>query len=193
MIYTMRKTLYFLLLIGMSAHIQVAIAVGEEMSKANPPTLHEAHRDFAKQTNGRAWELLQRENLSDEEKDELLYAAYASAYHWLNAGTVVNRQRGEWLISRAYSKLGNGSMALNHAKECLALTDSNNPEFQNFDLAYALEAMARAHALLHNTMEATKFYRQAIAASNSIAKEEDRTLFLNDLRDGNWNAFRFQE
>ncbi len=189
----MRKTVWLLLFIGISIHFQVRIAVGEEMSKENRDTLHEAHRDFAKQTNGRTWQLLQKEYLSEDEKDELMYAAYASAYHWFNIGTVVNQQRGEWLISRAYSKLGNGTMALSHAQRCLALTDSNNPEFHNFDLAYALEAMARAHALQNNESEATKFYRQVIAASKTIAREEDRTLFLSDLRDGNWNSFRFHE
>lgn len=177
----------------MSAHVQACIAVGEEMSKENMHPLHEAHREFAKQTNGKAWELLQKENLSEDEKDELIYASYASAYHWSNVGTVVNRQRGEWLISRAHSKLGNGSMALSHAQKCFELTDSNNPEFQSFDLAYAMEAMARAHALQNNATEATNFYRKAIAAANMIVKEEDRTLFFSDLRGGNWNTFRFHE
>ena len=86
----------------------------------------ENHLMFAKTTNGETWELLQKETLSEEEQELLLYTAYASAYHWSKVGTQLHSQRAEWLISRAHSKLNDGVATLTHARKCLALTNEEN-------------------------------------------------------------------
>jgi len=41
-------------------------------------TLSESHLLFAKQTNGETWQLLEKDSLSGDEKDLLLYTAFAS-------------------------------------------------------------------------------------------------------------------
>jgi len=90
---------------------------------------------------------LEQDVLSDEQQDLLLYTAFASSYHWNSVGDLVNKQRGEWLISRAYSKLAMGESALFHAKKCFNLTQDKSTNFQDFDYAYASEAMARSYAV----------------------------------------------
>src|SRR5450756_3142233 len=68
-------------------------------------TLDEAHGEFASQLNGEVWELLDTADRSSADDERMLYAAWASAYHWLRAGTAVHHQRAEWMLSRVYTCL----------------------------------------------------------------------------------------
>ena len=153
-------------------------------------SFEEAQLHFAKQANGEAWELLQKDTLSPEEKDLLLYAAFASSYHWHHAGELVHKQRGEWLISRSYSKLKMGPSALYHAKKCLGLTENSPAKLQDFDHAYAYEAMARSYAFIPDFEQASAYYTKAKLAGKQIQNEKDRQLFMADLKSGNWNGLQ---
>lgn len=153
-------------------------------------TLEEAHKHFAQATNGRVWELLQKRDRSQAENDEMVHAAHACAYHWKFAGTAVHQQRGEWLISHVYVVLGHGNEALRHAERCFELTESNRSLMQDFDIAYAFEGMARAQALLGDRKMAEEFLVLAQQAGNSIANEEDLSIFMGDFDGGEWYGLR---
>ena len=56
-------------------------------------TLDEAHGEFASQLNGEVLELLDTTDRSSADDERMLYAALASAYHLLQAVTVVHHQR----------------------------------------------------------------------------------------------------
>ncbi len=152
-------------------------------------TLNESHLLFARQANGEAWKLLERGNLSQDEKDLLLYTVFASSYHWAIVGDVVNKQRGEWLISRAYSKLEMNESSLFHALKCFEITHSESAGFQDFDFAYADEALARSYALNGETGKAQRYYDRALKSGMKISNEKDRDLFMGDLKSGNWGDF----
>lgn len=146
----------------------------------------EDHLKLAKQLNGRVWELLQSDSLTQDQQDEMRYAAYASCYHWLNAGTAANHQRAEWLISRVHIRVNEPASALRHASRCLALTEAHSSEMEDFDVAYAFEAMARASALAGNLDSARRYYGNAEETGAKIRDDEDREIFMNDLRIGEW-------
>lgn len=160
------------------------------MSAEPPFSLDEAHLYFAKTINLRVWELLGKEARSPAENEELLYAAHASLYHWLQVGTGVNHQRGEWLISHVYAVLGDAPAALRHACRCWELTEAHKAALTDFDLAYGYEALARAHALAGNCAEAQHYHALASEAGAAIADEEDRTIFLGDFAGGNWAGLK---
>ncbi len=170
-----------------------SLAVAGGQDSVVDSNLKERHLKFAKKTNGETWKLLQKEILSKEEKDLILYTVYASAYHWSNAGTEIHMQRAEWIISRVYTKLNNPDLALVHAKKCLSLTNDENEGLKDFDYAYAYEAMARAYALANDFQNATKYYKKAIYASGRIGNNEDKKLFISDLKDGDWNGFSLEK
>src|SRR4051812_11603419 len=94
----------------------------------------EQHRIAGSRANNRAWDLLRVETRSAEDDREVIDAAHASLWHWRYAGTVVNEQRGEWLVSHAYAVLGDGPAALTHARRCWELTEQAS--LDGFDLAY---------------------------------------------------------
>lgn len=149
-------------------------------------TLKEAQEKFAKQTNGRVWELLQKTDRTAEETEEMIHAAHASLYHWLHVGTAVHQQRGEWLIAHIYTVLEDSQKALHYARRCLKVTEANMEQMADFDLAFAYEGIARAHALAGNLGEAKSYHEKARAAGEAIAGEEDKQIFLGDFEGGRW-------
>lgn len=156
------------------------------MSQEQRYTLGEAHQAFARQLNGRVWELLEKEGRSRAEDEDMLHAAHASLYHWLQVGSAVHRQRGEWLLSRVHVVLGQLDAAQRHAQRCLELTERHPDEMADFDVAYAYEGVARAHALAGDWDEAQAYQERARQAGEAIVDQEDRAIFLDDLAGSDW-------
>lgn len=160
------------------------------MNEAKKYTIKEAHQYFAKALNGKVWELLQKPDRSQIDDELMVYAAHASCYHWLNAGTGVNHQRGEWLFARVYTELGHKDSALRHASRCLELSSEFADLMEDFDWAYAYECIARANALAANREEALKYIQLAKESGRGIINAEDREIFISDFNDGNWYGLR---
>jgi DNA-binding transcriptional MerR regulator len=139
------------------------------------------HRRLGIDLFNKTWTLMEKSGRTPEEDDELLHCAHASAYHWMQAGTIVNRVRSEWQCSRAYTVLDHAEPALRHARRCLVLAESAPDELEEFDLPFAYEAMARAHALAGNHAEARDWLDRARIASAEVADEDDRALLQADL------------
>ena len=117
-------------------------------------SLEETYLKLAKKLNNETWALLEKQDRTPSENDRMRCAAYGSCYHWLVVGTPVHHQRGEWLIARVHTVLGEPEAALQHAKRCLVLAVEHKEEMADFDLPYAYEAMARAYALAGDGPEA---------------------------------------
>lgn len=144
----------------------------------------EDHRRHAVDANNSTWDLLGRDDLDADEADDLLGRAYAASYHWRRAARrgPENAARASWLVSRAHTALGHGELALHHADRCLAAVAAAGLE--DFDLAYAREARARALACLGRPGEAAE--ELAAARAVPIADDEDRKIVVDDLAAGPW-------
>lgn len=151
-------------------------------------SLKEAHKKFAIDGFNLVWSLLGNKDRTKEDDDKMVHAAHASRFHWGEIGTPVEFERGEWQISRVYSVLGRAESALFHAKRCLEICTENNIE--DFDIAFAHEAMARANAALGNKLEFEKHYLLAKEAGEKIKGKEDKEYFLSDLESGNWYGMK---
>ncbi|MGE5673274.1 MAG: hypothetical protein ACM3XM_05255 [Mycobacterium leprae] len=149
------------------------------------PLARDEHRMLAQKTNGAVWGLLSKADRTPAENDQMVWSAYASLFHWSQAGNALNLQRGHWLLSRVYAVVGDSVMALRHAEQCLALThpagaDAAALGFRDFDYAYAEECLARALALGGNPA-AKEHLAKAQALGTQIAGERDREIFQSDL------------
>ena len=82
-----------------SGKIEESLGSETDMEEKDQFTLQEAHLNFAKSFNGKVWELLEKADRTPDEDQEMVMAAYASAYYWRFAGTPLNQQRGEWLLA----------------------------------------------------------------------------------------------
>ncbi|WP_078660773.1 MerR family transcriptional regulator [Streptomyces sp. NRRL B-24484] len=125
------------------------------------------------------WRLLEKEDRTVEEDDRMLHMAHASRHHWGEVGQPVNLSRGEWQCSRVYSVLGRGEPAIHHAARSLAICREHG--IGDWDLAFAYEALARAHAVAGDAVQARVWTEQALAAAEDIAEDDDRELVLTDL------------
>jgi hypothetical protein len=125
------------------------------------------------------WRLLE----SREDDDELLHQAHASAYHWLKAPECEprNRARSEWLCSRVYAVLGRAEPAMHHAQRCLQLCEQHPDNVEDWDLAFAFEALARAYRIVGNEDEARRYEQLGREQAEVIADPEDRESLLRDL------------
>jgi hypothetical protein len=175
---------------GIGRLLQLDLQEISAMNEAQTYTLLEAETHFAKTLNGKVWELLEKPDRSKGEDEWMIHAAHASCFHWLNAGTGLHHQRGEWLIARVYTVLGLAEPALRHASRCLQLTEEFAAQMQDFDRAFAYETVARANALAGHRDEARKYIRLADEAGRSIADAEDKSIFLADFNGGNWHGLK---
>ena len=140
------------------------------------------HRRLGKELFNHVWTLLELEDRTPEQVDEMVAAAHASRFHWARAGTDLQLGRADWQISRVYATLGRAEPALWHANRCLELIEREDAagRAEDWDVAAALEGLARAQAVagLARAVRTRERAREALAR---ISDPEDRDLIAADL------------
>lgn len=156
--------------------------------KASLYSLDEANLLFAKIFNGACWSLIEKKERTAEDMAKMINLAHASMLHWRESKecTPANLQRGEFLISLAYSVAEKAEPAYEHAKRCLELTLNQPDAMVGFDFAYAFMIMARALALTGQENEGKEYVSKMVQATGANKNERDRQIFLGDLQIGNW-------
>jgi DNA-binding transcriptional MerR regulator len=150
------------------------------MTAKTDPGLDDAtHRQVGVALFNHVWTLLENEQRTAEQDIEMVHAAHASAYHWMQVGTAANRARSEWQCSRVYAVLRRPEPALWHARLVLEICEREG--IGDWDLAFAYEALARAHAVAGDADEAARWLEQARNAAAAVAEDDDRELVLADL------------
>jgi hypothetical protein len=141
----------------------------------------EAHRALGVELFNKTWTLIAKDARTPDEEDEMIHCAHASAYHWLQVGTAANRARSEWQCSRVYAVIGRSEPALHHAQRCREICEAEPGALEDWDLPFAFEALARAHAVAGDTGEAARCLEHARSLGVAIVDEEDRVHLETDL------------
>ena len=139
----------------------------------------EEHRRLAAQLFNYVWTLMRRTDRDADADAEMVHAAHASRWHWSQVGGPEHAARGEWQCSRVYTVLGRAEPALFHAARVLDICQRHG--IGDWDLAFAYEALARAHACAGDAAETARYLEQARAAAADITEDEDRAFLLEDL------------
>ena len=142
----------------------------------------DTHRSLAVELFNHVWRLLETEDRTPEQDDEMVHAAHASRWHWAQTGVDDLPQRlavGEWQCSRVYAVLGRGEPAVHHARRCLALAEG--PGIEDWVLAAAYEGMARASRTAGDEASFAEWRTKARQATTAIADREDREVIEGDL------------
>ncbi|MCK4250897.1 hypothetical protein KAX97_05590 [candidate division WOR-3 bacterium] len=150
------------------------------MTEEKKYTEQEWHKRAAITLFNLVWSLLDKKDRTKQEDDKMVHAVHASRFHWGEIGTPVEFERGEWQISRVYSVLNRPQSALYYAERCLDICKEHN--IGDFDIAFAYEAMARAHAVAGDKSDCEKYIKLAKEAGEQIKKKEDKDLFFGDLK-----------
>jgi hypothetical protein len=137
------------------------------------------HRRLGVDLFNHTWTYLERAERTPAEVDAMLHAAYASRYHWSQASEEARHQaRGEWLLARVLAVAGLADSAVFHAERCLDWCERGAVE--DWDLAFAHEALARAHAAAGHGDVADRHKHLARELGDAIADPEDREHFDRD-------------
>ncbi|MEK7433378.1 MAG: hypothetical protein AABZ74_09625 [Cyanobacteriota bacterium] len=161
------------------------------MSEEKKYTIQEANQFFAIEHNNNIWSLLSKKEKTEDDNNEIINLAHSSLLHWSKSPKckIVNLQRGEYMISIAYTNANRAESALYHAKKCMKITEENREEMEDFDIAYAFLGMAKALNLSENEIisrkeEADKYLEEAKKLGEKIKDEEDKNIFMGDLEEG---------
>ena len=145
------------------------------MSRLDPA----AERSLAVELFNHAWTLLDKEDPTEADQEQLIHCAHASAWHWSQVGTAENRAVSEWQVARVYATLGRGEPAVHHSR--LALAFAETVADAPWVRASAYEGLARAYAVAGQTETALDWRDRAVAALDDIAGPEDRAVVERDI------------
>ena len=146
------------------------------------------NRWFAVELNNGTWDVLDAglcETSPCEEREQALYAAYASTYHWMQAGNVANHGRGEYLIASVEVAIRELEIAAKHAARFAELIEAYPAAFTDWDAAFCAEAFARI-ASRAGAADAAELKAEAMRLAEAIAGDEDRRICLERLAAEPW-------
>jgi hypothetical protein len=166
-------------------------AVGERMVEER-----DLHRWFGTQLNNGTWEVIAEGSVDPSspivDRENALYSAFASAYHWRMVGDEANMARGEHLISRVAIVVGEYEMALQHAERCREIVESHPSMMAEWDEPFAYEAIARANAALGNVDSAISALTVARDLTQSVSEAGDREVLVGELAREPWFGLHTQ-
>jgi hypothetical protein len=139
------------------------------------------HRRLAVELFNRSWRLLELEQRTPAQDDELIHCVHASRHHWGEVGAAAQLARGENQCGRVYAALGRAEPALHHANRCLDLVRAGGERLEDWDLASALEIAARANLVAGNTSEAARYAGLARQELETTTDPDDREVIKSQL------------
>jgi len=140
-----------------------------------------AHKYYSANCFNNAWDLIDKEERTPEENEQMIRLNQASHYHWTQRPDYSNTNAsiGYWQAARIYAILDQPENAMHYGKLCLDV--SKEEGVPPFYLGFAYEALARAALVAGNKQEMTAFLNQAKAAAEEIEKADERKMLLDDL------------
>ena len=143
--------------------------------------LQAAHSYFSAHCFNQAWDLIEKQDRSPEEDQDMLRLSFAALWHWTQRTDYIpkNASVGYWQLARIYALLGQAENARQYGQLCLQA--SQQPGVAPFYLGYAYEALARAEALAQDWQKAAAYKQDAMQAAAEVSDEQDRQVLLDDL------------
>lgn len=143
----------------------------------------EFHRNLGVEYFNATWELIDKTDRTPDDDYNMILMAQASRFHWGFAGTQVEFQAGDWLISKVYYILGHKEECMFTAKRCLDICLGENIE--GFHLAFAYESMARAYKLNGDEEKFRQFQAMALEKAGLVEDEDDRNYTISEIEKNN--------
>jgi hypothetical protein len=155
---------------------------GEIMSKKADFDQAAAHKYYSANCFNQAWDLIDKEQRTPEEEEQMIRLTHASFYHWTQRPdySSTSASIGYWQASRIYAILGQADNASRYGQLCLEVSQDQGVE--PFFLGYAYEALARAAAAAGNHQDMDLYLEKARQAAAEVKKAEDRKMLLDDLQ-----------
>jgi len=137
------------------------------------------HKNSAKQTFARCWDLLGR-SLNEDEKRDLVGYALTSRYHWQQVGGQQQLAIADWMASRAYAAVGQPTLAIDYAMASLKYYDE---EFPGWLKASLNEGIARAYASAGDHQMRDRYVGLALTELEKELDAEDAGLIRSQIEE----------
>ena len=143
--------------------------------------IESAHKYFSVKCFNSAWDLIDKEDRTAEEDEEMIRLSMTSCWHWMQRPdfTEVNRSIGYWQISRIYATLGQADNARRYGQLCLDAAQVE--DIPPFYLGYAYEALARAEKAAGNQEKMDEYLGEARHTAGMVEEDDERKLLMDDL------------
>jgi hypothetical protein len=153
--------------------------MAEPVKDPGPEQVAAWDRTFAPQAFNHTWTLLDLEERTREQDEEMLAATFAQRYHWYRVGDPRNRAIADWQVSRVAVVLGYADLAEWFGERSLAVCEEH--DLDPFVRGFAHEAIARAAAEVDDVETFSEHLEQAKALLADIEDPEDRDTLAADL------------
>lgn len=143
----------------------------------DPPFDREAaHRFFAADCFNSAWKLLELEERSVEQDEELVALGHASLWHWLHRPDRSDQTTAVayWMLGRIYATISQAERALHYARLCAAVAE--RARLEPFYQGCAHEVLARAHSLSGNRAAREEHLAKGRQIAQRLSGNEERIL-----------------
>ena len=151
------------------------------MSKKPDFDLESAHRYFSAQCFNQAWDLIDKEDRTPEEDEQMILLNMASRWHWSQRPDygLKNHSVGCWQASRVYALAGQAENAWRYAQ--LSLDAAREGDLGPFYVGYAYEALARAEKAAGNQEKMDEYLGEARYTAGAVDDDGERKLLMDDL------------
>lgn len=143
--------------------------------------VQDAHKFFSAYCFNKAWGIIEKDDRTPQEDEEMVRLSHASHWHWAQREDYGARNASIacWQTSRIYALLGQSENAKRYGQLCLDA--SQGDDLDAFLLGYAYEALARAEAVAGNKQQMEIYLQKAREFAVKLTDDEDRQLLMDDL------------
>jgi hypothetical protein len=125
------------------------------------------------------WTLLDAENLTREQEEEMLSSTLAQRYHWYVVGEPSNWAIADWQVARVATVLGYADLARRFGERSLELSVEH--DLGPFLKGFAHESIARVAAEVDDVETFTEHLELAKASLAEIQDPEEREALASDI------------
>lgn len=137
------------------------------------------HRTFAPRAFNHAWSILDLDEPTRAEEEDMLASTFAQRYHWYAVGNPRQRAIADWQVSRVAVVLGMADLAKRFGE--LSLAECRANDLDAFVTGFAHEAIARAAAEVDDIETFTDHLEAARQMLAEIEDPEERDTLEADL------------
>ena len=137
------------------------------------------HQNFSASCFNKTWEFIEKEQLSDEDKENMIATSYSSLWHWKQREdcTEQNLSVAYWQLGKVHCLAGKADTAIEFGWKCLNVSNS----LDAFYKGYAYEVLTNAAILQNDFTEAKKYLSLAVTELEKVADKENKGYLHKDL------------
>jgi hypothetical protein len=141
----------------------------------------EFHKSYAAKCFNECWNLIEKENRSEAEDEEMRRLSEVSFWHWMQVEdhTQENVSVGYWQLARVYTITGRFRLAYYYADRCVEVSEA--AALEPFYVGYGYEARARAYRLGGREEEAEAALDTAYEFAEQVADPDWKNPLVADL------------